>query len=208
MDENDFVDIYYLILLRQYGYATTYDLNEMERKIFYVFRHSRDVLKSWLALHGILEYEEFVKEWKGHVIDILHRGGQYQCGIMLDTFVHDNDYDEDFLIVDNGVTYFSLGQFLREGLKPLYNDYRKFYHSESYPIVSKMQHTHDTIVKILNHPEDYNLSNLIIEFDNLVDLYHTGGRLLDDYIGVNVEMAKSIAERKFIRQYGYPSAMR
>jgi len=176
MDEEDITEIYYLILLKQHGYATEEDLKKLRSKILSLFADVAPELERWCAEHALLGYDKFYEAWEEYACSVFGKSPQ-------DVFL------------ENVLFYVTVEHILYEGLKYLYRLYK-----EEFPykdIAKDILKRYKKIKEILSFSEEYSLSELIIEFDALIDLIHVHGNFLEDYLGVDVVAAKERAEELF-----------
>jgi len=179
MEEEDIVEIYYLILLKQYGYATEEDLKKLRLKILSFFADVAPELERWCAEHALLGYDKFYEAWEEYACSVFGKSPQ-------DVFL------------ENVLFYVTVEHILYEGLKYLYRLYKEEFPYED--IANAILRRYKRIQEILSFPEEYSLSQLIIEFDALIDLIHVHGNFLEDYFGVDVVAAKEKAEELFKRR--------
>jgi len=176
MEEEDITEIYYLILLKQYSYATEEDLRKLRLKILSFFADVAPELERWCAEHGLLGYDKFYEAWEEYAYSVFGKSPR-------DVFL------------ENVLFYVTVEDILYEGLKYLYRLYKEEFPYEN--IANDILKRYKRIREILSFPEKYSLSQLILEFDALIDLIHVHGNFLEDYFGVDVVAAKERAEKLF-----------
>ena len=178
-------EIYYLILLKQYGKATREDLDLLRFDIIEFLKISERKFHEYLKCHKVKTFDEYYSEVINNFINNL---------IKLVEETHEIPLDIPVIDKDTGAKV-ELEEIFKFGIHKLYEEYLNTF-NHSY-VITNIVKQYERIKEILENDNEYTLSELILEFDRIIDTIHISGRFVQAYMGFNPERCKALAERRF-----------